>query len=782
MSKRVTLKLDGDFEQHGFRVTLEISPADLTQPSAYPYSTELIGNLPPAPDLIAHLDQWQQTYRKLIFPSRAIKPHRVTYGGSISPIDACRRSAQELESHLQTWLKAEPFQEVNVRLREELSKQEAIQVLIRSPDRRLSQLPWHRWDFIERYPQAEIAFSTPDFEQIAVQPPPPTPKVRILGILGNSANIDIAADRQLLASLPDAEVTFLVEPQRQQINDHLWEQAWDILFFAGHSDSNDDAGQIYINPHDSLSIDNLRYGLKRAIASGLQLAIFNSCDGLSLARSLADLRIPHLVVMREPVPDLVAQHFLRYFLPAFASGKSFYLAVREARERLQGLEDQFPCASWLPVIYQSPAAQPLTWQACQKPQSRRQTAVVRQPLFTGNAGRVAIGFSGLAALVVVLARLVGLLQPWELQAYDQLMQMRPEQGQDDRFLLVTITEADVAAQSSNARRGASLTDADLEKLLQRLQSYQPRVIALDLYRDFAASPNHPALTQFLQTDDRLIGVCSFGKTQSNLGIAPPPEIPNDQIRNRVGFSSTVTDPDDRLRRQLLMQTPAAQSVCPSDLSLGLLIALRYLRDEGVSLEWTNQEKPQIKIGNRLFSPLEQGMGGYQQIDDRGHQILLNYRATKAGIARAVTLSQVLNGQIDPAWVKDRIVMIGNTDTSFKDFHLTPISSEKIPGLVIQAHMASQILSAVLDGRPLLQTSSAAAEIFWISGWAIGGSIIVWRWRSRRSRLIATVGAIGLLVGGCYLLLLQGYWLPLVPAVLALGGTIIVYIVFETTDT
>jgi len=74
---------------------------------------------------------------------------------------------------------------------------------------------------------------------------------------------------------------------------------------------------------------------------------------LGLAQDLADLNVPQMIVMREPVPDKVAQEFLKYFLASSSRGQSFYLAVKEARERLQGLESQFPCASWLPVICQS---------------------------------------------------------------------------------------------------------------------------------------------------------------------------------------------------------------------------------------------------------------------------------------------------------------------------------------------------------------------------------------------------------------------------------------------
>ena len=39
--------------------------------------------------------------------------------------------------------------------------------------------------------------------------------------------------------------------------------------------------------------------------------------------------------------------------------------MRESRERLQGLEEQFPCASWLPVISQNPAEVPVSWQEFQ---------------------------------------------------------------------------------------------------------------------------------------------------------------------------------------------------------------------------------------------------------------------------------------------------------------------------------------------------------------------------------------------------------------------------------
>ena len=353
MGKLVVLKLDGDFEQQGFRVTLEIG-LEGERPNI-----EIEGQLPPAPELVTHLNQWQQNYRSLGLTTR-IQPEEIIYGGSINH---CRQSAQQLQECFGTWLKSGSFREIDTRLREELTRFEPIRVLIRTQDSQLRRLPWHLWDFFERYPLAELALSAKQFERPLQQPPQVTrkEKVRILAILGHSANINIDADRQLLENLPNAQTVFLVEPPRAAIHDQLWEQSWDIIFFAGHSQTEEETGRIYINPTDSLTVDELWYALRKALLNGLKLAIFNSCDGLGLARRLDDLQIPQMIVMRDVVPDFVAQEFLKHFLGAFAGGKSLYLAVREARERLQGWENQFPCASWLPVICQNVAQLPPTW-------------------------------------------------------------------------------------------------------------------------------------------------------------------------------------------------------------------------------------------------------------------------------------------------------------------------------------------------------------------------------------------------------------------------------------
>jgi tetratricopeptide (TPR) repeat protein len=356
MVKLVVLKLNGDF-QKGFLVTLEIGEdgqvPDLKMDSVLPENCELANQT---------REHWEE-HRHLGHGYRIKRP-QVVYGGHINrQIQKCQTSAQRLEETFNQWLRDESFYNLREEWLAGVQSAEEVRVLVQSIDPVIQKLPWHRWDLLKRYPQAEIALGSSDLKRQKSRSTLPKEKVKVLAIFGSSEGIDIQTDRQLLESLIDrADIQIFIEPQRQQINDQLWEQPWDIIFFAGHSETDGNEGKIYLNSQDSLTISELWYGLRKAVDNGLKLAIFNSCDGLGLARSLNDILIPQTIVMRERVPDLVAQHFLRYFLQAFSSGKSLYLSVREARERLQGLEHQFPCATWLPVIYQNPGEIPLFWE------------------------------------------------------------------------------------------------------------------------------------------------------------------------------------------------------------------------------------------------------------------------------------------------------------------------------------------------------------------------------------------------------------------------------------
>jgi len=350
----VILKLgEGGFDR-GFTVTVQIGEEGDRA------STEINGKLPAAPKIPDRYHQWQSAYRGLGLRLRLDKPKKQTT--QVSRGGLCTDAAKLLRDSLNEWLNSEEFRPVKEGLLKKLHPSEIIRLIIQTEDIQRQRLPWHLWEIlIEDYTKAEVALSAPAYDRVAVKNRAKQ-QIKILAILGNSDGIDTGADRAFLEQLPGAEVTFLAEPNRREIADALWEQGWDILCFSGHSKTEGETGQIYINKTDSLTVAELKHALRKAVEQGLRLAIFNSCDGLGLAHDLADLHLPQLIVMREPVPDVVAQEFLKYFIKAFARGESLYLAVREARERLQGIEDNFPCATWLPVLCQNPAETPPTWQ------------------------------------------------------------------------------------------------------------------------------------------------------------------------------------------------------------------------------------------------------------------------------------------------------------------------------------------------------------------------------------------------------------------------------------
>lgn len=764
MSKLIIIKLGGSFES-GFFVTLQMGE-EAKRPNL-----EITGKLPATSEIPQYYHSWATSYRQLELRSRLeAASAQIT---NVSRLETCDKCAQILGNSLNRWLTSESFRPIREKLLERLMPAEPMRIIIQTENTILRRLPWHLWDLCDRYPQAEIALGAPIYDY-PEQLNTPHSQVRILAILGNSTGIDTQVDRLLLEQLPNSQINFLVEPQRQKLTEAIWQQGWDILFFAGHSSSqpNFEAGQIYINQTDSLTIDQLRYALKKAIARGLKIAIFNSCDGLGLAQNLADLQIPQIIVMREPVPDQVAQAFLKYFLESFAKGESFYLSVRQAREKLQGWEDQFPCATWLPMIFQNPAIIPPTWQELGSEKLRENPTIPAKtkPNYSLKQNFVKlISISLIVTSLLIGIRQIGILQPLELQAFDHLLQTRPPEKPDSRLLVVAVTEADIQAQKNEPRRG-SLSDHSLTKLLEKLETYQPRAIGLDIYRDFPVSKEYPDLSNRLQTNTNLIAVCKPTTESHDPGIAPPPEVPSDNL----GFSDVVIDPDGVVRRHLLAFTPSPTSRCNASYAFSSQLAFRYLAAQKIYPTYTSEGY--LKLNKTVFKRLKSQTGSYQNIDAWGHQILLNYRYHRSpqSFVPQVTLTQVLNNQLNASAVKDKVILIGVTAASAKDYFITPYSGSKesnqqTPGVIIQAQMVSQILAAVLDERKLFWDLPEWGEVIWILFWSIIGAILAFRWKiSIRLGILAV--ALVVLYGLCLALFLQGCWLPLVSAALALVCT------------
>ena len=761
MPKSVVINLgNGDLYSGLPRVTAQVWAGGHSRPE------QCIGSLPAAPELVELYVTWRLIYRSLCNrqPLRSIAGARhefvdeleIDLSGitNISQV-SFEQLCQNLQGALNSWLRAETFLPIEQQLRSQISLTEEVRVVIEADDALLRRLPWQRWDFFRDYPKSEMALSCSEYQFRPSAPRPPRRRARILAVLGNGQGINLEQDAQFLRALKDAETQFLVNPSRQELNQQLWATpGWDMLFFAGHSQTEGETGRIYINEnpqHNSLTIEQFEAAIEGAVSNGLKLAIFNSCDGLGLATALSSLHIPQVIVMREPVSNRVAQEFFKYFLAAFAEQHlPLYLAVRQARRQLQGLEDEFPGASWLPVLCQNPAVEPPTWQDWCGPK----TASRPQP-FHRSAQTVLL--TSLVATACVLGiRYLGGLQPWELQAFDQLLRLRPPEPPDQRLLIVTIAEDDLHLPEQAQRQG-SLSDLALAKLLHTLTPMKPRAIGLDVYRDFPLNSISAQLASDLKHQPNFFAICKVGDPEANYPeIAPLPNLPSD----RQGFSDVVTDADNVLRRHLLSMDRIPGASCSTPYALSTRLAIQYLK---VSPRYTPQGD--LQLGNQVFQRLHHNhKGGYHPADTAGYQILLNYRMAQSSLSPAptVSLKEVLAGRIKPEDVRDRVVLIGVTAPSSKDYLATPYG-QKIPGVFIQAQMVSQLISTVKEGRGPIEFWSWQSEILWIWVWAVTGGILVWRCRSMPWLVGLEATALGTLGGLCFYGLLQGQWVPLVPA-------------------
>ena len=305
----------------------------------------------------------------------------------------------------------------------------------------------------------------------------------------------------------------------------------------------------------------------------------------------------------------------------------------------------------------------------------------------------------------------------------------------------------------------------LAQLLQKLEQYQPTTIGIDIYRDFHVDPNYPDLMTRLKQDNRIFAVCKVPDVFDGAphAIYPPDEVP----KERQTFSDFVADNDEVLRRQLLQLTPFPNP-CTAEYALGLQLARHYLLSKrGIKAQITPEGY--LQIGKVAFKQLKERASGYQKVDASGYQILLDYRSlgNQEKIAHSVSLRDVLNNQINPELLKNRIILVGVTAPSTADYWKTPTNENKIPGVFVQAQMVSHILSAVEDGRPLLWWWSGWIETFWIWGWSWVGGIIAWRCTKPLYLGISVAAALLTLFGICFGIFTHSGWIPLVPSALTL---------------
>ncbi len=355
----------------------------------------------------------------------------------------------------------------------------------------------------------------------------------------------------------------------------------------------------------------------------------------------------------------------------------------------------------------------------------------------------------MAALILGI-RQTGKLEYWELLAYDQMVRFRQDAPIDDRLLIVTITEPDIREEKS-----WPISDRTLAKVLNKLQAYEPEVIGLDVYRDIPVEPGHQELVKELEKPN-LYAVRNIDNFK---GLPAPPDVTPD----RIGFNDIPLDIDGVVRRNILFaETQNGDTLY----SFSLLIAFRYLLEQGITPQGSEKNPDYLQLGSQTFIPLTPDSGGYKNVDAGGYQILLNYRR-QDNIARTVTLGDILSDNIEPEWVKDKIVLIGTSAIGLRDTFFTPYgkSSKNMAGIIIHGQLISQFLDAATDYRPLLWYWTEKQEILWICAWIFVGGIIGWFFRHPISVFLAITAGVVIIVGTSIFIFTNAGWIPIATPVI-----------------
>ena len=410
--------------------------------------------------------------------------------------------------------------------------------------------------------------------------------------------------------------------------------------------------------------------------------------------------------------------------------------------------------------------------------------------------------------IVYGVRFLGVLQLPELLVYDLLMSWRPYEEPDERLLVVKITNDDLVEEY--------ISYGKLQKLLEKLQQkYQPQVIGLDVYIDQKNKSGYKDLKYHLheRTDD-VIATCvvAAGKRYTEKferipgAVAPGvyPDSPEKNLEISLGFSDNIPDDEpwghETIRRYLLTLEDHPPSTCRAGFSLGFLLAQNYLEAKGIKPivdqqgymvneegyiqfeGYVKDEEGRGQFKQKVIRDLKGARaGGYQRRLEGGYQVLLNYRVghPEKGNFMTATVDQIIMESFDKRLVKNRVVLIGY-DVSLlghsHDLHRDKWWSRKeMPGVLIHAHLVSQLLSAVMDERPLLWVWPQWGEALWILCWSLILSsawrffqLAPWETSVVQSLMLFILGIVLLSIICCLLLRYLGLWAPMVPPALAMA--------------
>lgn len=373
---------------------------------------------------------------------------------------------------------------------------------------------------------------------------------------------------------------------------------------------------------------------------------------------------------------------------------------------------------------------------------------------------VSMAISVFVCSLLIVVRAAGWLQFMELTAYDyhiRLLSASEASSKDSPIVLITVLEEDIRRQGR-----WPISDHTLASLLKVVSGYQPRAIGLDIYRDIPVPPGSKELIDAFSTMQNIVTVKKIGDGQS-VSIPPPYMVKNSDM---VGFNDILVDSGGIVRRGLLFIDDGRTT----SYSFSLILVMLYLEQEGIAPQADDRNEQYFRLGKTSYIPFESNDGGYVGADARGYQFLLDYSGYKTRFP-AFSLTDALEGKIPADAIKDKIVIIGVTAESLKDFFYTPFShgdesEQKMHGVELHGHIADQLIKSALHGSTQKKHFRETNEWLWIFFWGLAGGILGAMGRSFGRSFLFGIISLSFLVIITYYAFRSGLWIPVVPPAMA----------------
>ena len=176
------------------------------------------------------------------------------------------------------------------------------------------------------------------------------------------------------------------------------------------------------------------------------------------------------------------------------------------------------------------------------------------------------------------------------------------------------------------------------------------------------------------------------------------------------------------------------------------MGVKYLVEEGFSYQNIDEDSLMLSRNQNqtVINNLKTFDGGY--INNRTNlDFLVNWRRGEE-LFETISVRELMTGEIPPNTFRDKIVLIGSVAASTEDRHNISLTrwDKNRPwtyGIYVLAHITSSIISAALDGRPLIKVAPWGSGYLFLIASISSISYVIFKFSELRTQKLYLLSAL-----------------------------------------